>query len=60
MTARDTDWEGVRLHVVTPTRLTDEQRQLIENLSQMLGTPDLPKGNGSNAGFFERIREAFS
>jgi len=50
----------VRTHVVTPTRLNDEQRRLVEQLATMLGTPDLPKGNGANAGFFDRIREAFT
>jgi molecular chaperone DnaJ len=47
----------VRLHVVTPTRLTEEQREIMQQLSEMLGTPDVPKGNGN--GFFDRLRDAF-
>jgi molecular chaperone DnaJ len=49
----------IRMHVVTPTKLTDDQRQLMEQLSALLGQPDLPKSNGTG-GIFERIREAFS
>lgn len=48
----------VRLHVVTPTKLSPEQRRVLEELSVTLGAPDLPKEQG--AGFFDRIRDAFS
>ena len=50
----------VRLHVVTPTKMSDEQRRLVEELGRILGTPELPKENGAGAGFFDRIREAFT
>lgn len=46
----------VRTHVVTPTRVTPEQRELLEQLAESLGTPSVPR-DGS---FFERIRDAFS
>jgi molecular chaperone DnaJ len=49
----------VRLHVVTPTKLTEEQRQLVEQLASVLGTPEVPR-NGANGNLFDRIREAFS
>jgi molecular chaperone DnaJ len=49
----------VRLHVVTPTKLTEEQRQLVEQLASVLGTPEVPR-NGATGGIFDRIREAFS
>jgi molecular chaperone DnaJ len=47
----------VRLHVVTPTKLSDEQRELMQQLAKMLGTPDVPKDNGN---IFDRLRDAFS
>lgn len=47
----------VRVHVVTPTKLSAEQRRTLEELSRTLGAPDLPK---DQAGFFDRIREAFT
>ncbi len=47
----------VRTHVVTPTKLTDEQRELMEQLAESLGTPSLP---ADDRGLFDRIREAFS
>ena len=45
----------VRTHVVTPTRLSDAQRQLLEQLADSLGTPSIADGS-----FFDRIRDAFS
>jgi molecular chaperone DnaJ len=48
----------VRLHVVTPTKLSADQRRVLEELSRTLGAPDLPQEQG--AGIFDRIREAFS
>lgn len=49
----------VRVHVVTPTKLSAEQRRVLEELSRTLGEPDLPK-DPAGSGFFDRIREAFS
>ncbi len=47
----------VRTHVVTPTRLSDEQRALMEELAESLGTPEVPRDGAS---FFDRLRGAFS
>ena len=47
----------VHTHVVTPTSLTEEQRELLEQLAESLGTPSMPE---HERGFFERVREAFS
>ena len=47
----------VRTHIVTPTKLSDEQRALMEQLADSLGTPALSAGD---RGFFDRVREAFS
>ena len=47
----------VRTHVVTPTDLTDEQRELLERLAESLGTPAL---SAEDRGLLGRIREAFS
>ncbi len=47
----------VRTHVVTPTKLSDEQRTLLEQLSESLGTPSIVSDDGS---LFDRIRDAFS
>ena len=46
----------VRVHVVTPTKLSGEQRELLEQLADSLGTPALPKDRG----LFDRMRGAFS
>ncbi len=46
----------VRLHVVTPTDLTDEQRQLLEKLAQTFGTEVKPR---ENKGFFDKVKDAF-
>ncbi len=45
----------IRVTVVTPEDLSDEQRALLEQLAAMMGTPVLPK---KGKGFFERIRDA--
>ncbi len=45
----------VRTHVVTPTKLSAEQKKLLAQLADSLGTPDVPEGS-----FFERLRDAFS
>ena len=47
----------VRTHVVTPTKLTEEQRELLEQLADSLGTPSL---SAADRGLFGRIREVFS
>jgi molecular chaperone DnaJ len=47
----------VRVTVVVPETLTEEQRALLEQLAQTMGTPTLPK---QNKGFFERIRDAMA
>jgi molecular chaperone DnaJ len=46
----------VRLHVVTPTKLTDEQRQLLERLAQTFGTGVRHRENKS---FFEKVKDTF-
>jgi molecular chaperone DnaJ len=45
----------IRATVVVPDELTDEQRALLEQLAETLGTPALPKRQKS---FFERLRDA--
>ncbi|MCA9821219.1 MAG: J domain-containing protein, partial [Dehalococcoidia bacterium] len=45
----------VRATVVIPDELTDDQRQLLEQLAETMGTPTLPKRQKS---FFERLRDA--
>lgn len=45
----------VRTVVVVPEELSDEQRALLEQLAEMMGTPTLPK---KTRGFFERLRDA--
>jgi molecular chaperone DnaJ len=47
----------VRVTVVVPEDLSDEQRELLEKLASTMGTPTLPK---RSKGFFERIRDAMA
>lgn len=47
----------VRVTVVTPENLSDEQRELMEKLAQTMGTPPLPK---RSKGLFERLRDAMA
>ena len=47
----------VRVTVVVPETLSEEQRELLEKLALTMGTPTLPK---QNKGFFERIRDAMA
>ncbi len=47
----------VRVTVVVPESLNDEQRDLLEKLAETMGTPTLPR---RNKGFFERIRDAMA
>jgi len=49
--------EVVRLWVVTPKSLDEQQRQLFQDLAKTLGKAELPKDK-EGKGFFERIREA--
>jgi molecular chaperone DnaJ len=45
----------VRTHVVTPTKVTAEQRELLEQLATSLGTPAIPR----DSSLFDRIKDAF-
>ncbi|MCC6381977.1 MAG: molecular chaperone DnaJ [Dehalococcoidia bacterium] len=45
----------VRVHAVVPEELSDEQRDLLEQLARTMDTPVLPK---KGRGFFERLRDA--
>lgn len=45
----------IRVNVVVPDRITDEQRDLLTRLAETMGTPVLPR---KEKGFFERIRDA--
>ena len=45
----------VRTHVVTPTKVTAEQRELLEQLAISLGTPAIPR----DSSLFDRIKDAF-
>jgi len=46
----------VRTHVVTPQKLSDDQKELLVQLAESLGEPEIPE-DGS---IFDRIRGAFS
>ncbi|MBA4179141.1 MAG: molecular chaperone DnaJ [Anaerolinea sp.] len=45
----------VRVTAVIPEELSDEQRALLQQLAETMGTPVLPK---HSKGFFERLRDA--
>ncbi|MGK2965243.1 MAG: DnaJ C-terminal domain-containing protein, partial [Tepidiformaceae bacterium] len=45
----------VKVNVVVPEELTEEQRALLEQLAATMGTPTIPKKDKS---FFERLRDA--
>jgi molecular chaperone DnaJ len=47
----------VRVTVVVPEELTEQQRKLLEQLAETMGTPTLPK---RHKGFFERLRDAMA
>jgi molecular chaperone DnaJ len=47
----------VRVHVWTPTKLTAEQRRLLEQLSEVEGAP--PAGEGIGRRFWDDLRRAF-
>jgi molecular chaperone DnaJ len=44
----------VTVHVVVPTEVTDEQRVLLEQLSESLGSATLPRERG----FFSKVKDA--
>lgn len=58
----------VHIDVLTPSRLDDEQRALMENLAQLRGEfgaarvirTDEPQDRNDGGGFFSRIRDAFN
>lgn len=45
----------VRTHVVTPQKLSDDQKELLSQLAESLGTPEVP----DDSSIFDRIRGAF-
>jgi molecular chaperone DnaJ len=47
----------VRVRVVTPTSLTNEQKKLFKDLANSLGTAVMPH---DDKGFFEKIKDAFA
>ena len=47
----------VRLKLITPVKLDDEQRELAERLDSSLGPQNEPKA--ARSGLFERMRKAF-
>lgn len=47
----------VRTHVVTPTTLNKDQKDLLKRLAESLGTPEIPDDDPS---LFSRIRDAFT
>ena len=51
----------VHVEVQTPTRLTEEQEELLRSFAALRGEdgPDVGAVNGSNQGFFGRLRDAF-
>lgn len=53
---------GVTVVVETPTRLSDEQRELLARLAELRGEGDGGVGvrPGADRGFFNRLREAFN
>jgi len=48
----------IAVRVIVPTKLSDEQRRLAEQLSESLGPDNIP-GGGGDEGFFSRVRRAF-
>jgi molecular chaperone DnaJ len=45
----------VRAQVVTPTRLSEDQKRLLLELAESMGTPVTPQ---DEKGLFEKIRDA--
>ena len=50
----------VRACVVTPTNLSKDQRRLLEQLADSLGTPPRPEDDGKDKSFFDKIRDRFA
>jgi molecular chaperone DnaJ len=48
----------VRLDVAVPTRLTDEQRQLLESVEQAVGADAYAPQSDGDEGFFSRLKSA--
>lgn len=48
------------VHVIVPTNLSEEQRDLAERLGETLGPSNVGSRQGQDAGFFSRVRRAFS
>lgn len=46
----------VRTYVVTPTKLSGDQKELLRRLAESLGTPDVPE----DPSVFDRIKSAFT
>jgi DnaJ-class molecular chaperone len=46
------------VHVIVPTDLSEEQRELAEKLEESLEPHNL-RSNGGGDGFFSRVRRAF-
>lgn len=47
------------VHVIVPTDLSEEQRELAEKLGETLGPHNLQSRQGEGEGFFSRVRRAF-
>lgn len=47
------------IHVVIPSNLSEEQRELAERLGETLGPDNLGSRQGGEEGFFSRVRRAF-
>ena len=50
----------VRVHVWTPTRLTDEEQALMEDLADAEHFQPDPDSLGDRKGFFSRVKDVFS
>ena len=47
------------IHVIVPTDLSEEQRELAEKLEETLEARNLRSQQGEDGGFFSRVRRAF-
>jgi molecular chaperone DnaJ len=47
----------VTVYVVTPTKLTAEQRELLQKLGKTLGKEPIPQ---AEKGFIDKLKDAFS
>ena len=47
------------VHVIVPTDLSEEQRELAERLGETLGPGNVRSRQGDDPGFFSRVRRAF-